>query len=172
MKVIRSCLLQPVIKNDAPMVKSRSKATAIGNIPRNRLKNIPPKLRASHEYCYFLHDQCVHVLKEYLAAEANLVTVKFKSKINAAQFQKIAASEDTIAALRKTGYSKEAKRVILNQITIAMVSDCLHHIYEALRCFEKRKSVVAFNLLRKPLKDNLIYLTWMLGDEDDFYRNS
>lgn len=50
-----------------------------------------------------------------------------------------------------------------------MVSDCLHHLYEALRCFEKRKFVVAFNLLRKPLKDNLLYLSWMLGDEDGFY---
>jgi DNA-directed RNA polymerase subunit RPC12/RpoP len=52
---------------------------------------------------------------------------------------------------------------------MAMVSDCLHHIFEGLRCFEKRKFVVAFNLLRKPLKDNLLYLAWMLGDEDDFY---
>jgi hypothetical protein len=50
-----------------------------------------------------------------------------------------------------------------------MVSDCLHHIYEGLRCFEKRKIVVAFNLLRKPLKDSLLYLCWILGDEDEFY---
>ena len=49
------------------------------------------------------------------------------------------------------------------------MSDCLHHIYEALRCMERRKVVVAFNLLRKPLTDNLIYLAWMLGDEDGFY---
>lgn len=29
--------------------------------------------------------------------------------------------------------------------------------------------VVANNLLRKPLTDNLMYLSWMLGDEDAFY---
>lgn len=141
----------------------------IGVIPRNRLQNIPPNLRARHEYCFFLHDQCVHMLKEYAERKADLVTIKFQSDITAKQFQEIADAEDPIEALRKTGYPEEAKRVILNQITMAMVSDCLHHIFEALKCFEKRKIVVALNLLRKPLKDNLTYLAWMLGDEEGFY---
>ncbi|MGH7814402.1 MAG: hypothetical protein ACREQI_10440 [Candidatus Binataceae bacterium] len=96
--------------------------------------------------------------------------MKFPSKITAKQFQKIAKSKDAIEALRKTGYPDEAKRVILNQITMAMVSDCLHHVFEALKCLEKRKVVVALNLLRKPLKDNFTYLSWILGDEDHFYR--
>ena len=52
---------------------------------------------------------------------------------------------------------------------MAMVSDCLHHVYEALRCFEKRKVIVGFNLLRKPLTESLFYLSWMCGLEDDFY---
>jgi hypothetical protein len=38
-----------------------------------------------------------------------------------------------------------------------------------LQCLEKRKSVVALNLLRKPLMDSQVYLSWMLGDEDAFY---
>jgi hypothetical protein len=74
-----------------------------------------------------------------------------------------------IEALQATGYPQEAKRVVLNQITIAMASDCLHHIFEALKCLEKRKFIVALNLLRKPLKDSLLYLSWILGNEDDFY---
>ena len=50
-----------------------------------------------------------------------------------------------------------------------MISDCLHHVYEALRCFEKRKYIVGFNLLRKPLKESLLYLAWMHGKRDEFY---
>ncbi len=109
------------------------------------------------------------MLKEYGEKDAGLVTIKFQSEITVKQFQEIADTEDPVEALRKTGYPKEAKRVILNQITMAMVSDCLHHIFEGLRCLEKRKIVVALNLLRKPLKDSLIYLAWMLGDEEGFY---
>ena len=50
-----------------------------------------------------------------------------------------------------------------------MVSDCLHHIHEALICFEKRKFIVGLNVLRKPLLDSLIYLSWILCREEEFY---
>lgn len=141
----------------------------IGLIPRQRLKWIPAELRVRHEYCFFLHDECVRALKEYEAAQAHVVSVKLPSETIMAEFERVAAEEDPIEALRVTGFEKEARRVVLNHITRALVSDCLHHVYEGLRCLEKRKSIVAMNLLRKPLKDNLLYLAWMLGDEDGFY---
>ena len=141
----------------------------IGFITSARLKVIPVDLRPKHEYCFFLHDQCVHLLKEYASRRADNVRVKFDSKITAKEFRRIAKAEGPIEALRRTGYPNEAKRVVLNQITMRMVPDCLHHVFEALRCLEKRKVVVALNLLRKPLKDNLTYLAWMLGDENGFY---
>ncbi|MGH9344784.1 MAG: hypothetical protein ACRD19_13625, partial [Terriglobia bacterium] len=104
----------------------------------------------------------------YEAARAHLVTVNFKSKIDAEEFGRL-AKEDVTEAMLKTGYPRQARRVVINSITMAMVSDCLHHIFEALKCFEKRKIVVGFNLLRKPLKQNLLYLAWMVGDEGEFF---
>jgi hypothetical protein len=137
-------------------------------IPKRRLQYIPRPQRRAHEYCYFLHDQCVHLLAEYEKEKAHYVSVNFQSEIEAKAFASLAET-DSIAALRATGYPNEARRVIINAITLAMVSDCLHHIFEALKCFEKRKSVVSLNLLRKPLLDSLTYLSWMFGDEDAFY---
>lgn len=142
--------------------------SSVHTIPRNRMRWIPRDLRLAHEYCFFLHDECVRLLAEYEAARAHMVTVKFRSKIENKAFSKI-AKMSPIEAMRATGYPEEARRVILNTVTMAMVSDCLHHLYEALRCMEKRKIIVAHNLLRKPLTDNLMYLSWMLGDEDAFY---
>ncbi len=141
---------------------------SINKIPRNRLRRIPQNLRLAHEYCFFLHDECVRMLAEYEAARAHIVTVKFRSKIESRKFAKV-AGVNLIEAMRATGYPDEARRVILNTVTMAMVSDCLHHLYEALCCMEKRKVVVAHNLLRKPLTDNLMYLSWMLCDDDAFY---
>ena len=138
-------------------------------IPRNRLGWIPTDLRLAHEYCFFLHDECARLLVEYEGAQAHVVSFKFRSRAEAKAFHKHAKKEDPIAAMRAWGYEAEARKVALNQITMAMVSDCLHHIYEALRCLEKRKVIVALNLLRKPLTDNLLYLSWMLGDADGFY---
>ena len=109
------------------------------------------------------------MLAEYEKEKAHIVTVNFNNEADMQTFKEVADAEDAVAALRVVGRETEAQRVILNQITMAMVSDCLHHIYEALRCLEKRKVVVALNLLRKPLTDSLLYLSWMLGDENWFY---
>ncbi|MFZ2308509.1 MAG: hypothetical protein WAW34_14345 [Rhodoferax sp.] len=144
--------------------------SSCGLIPRHRLKWIPTEHRLAHEYCYFLHDESVRLLVEYEKAEAHVVSLNFASKEEAKLFKKV-AKIDSIEALRAISRHDEARRVILNTITMALVSDCMHHVYEALQCMEKRKSIVAFNLLRKPLMDNLLYLSWMLGDEDSFFNN-
>ena len=138
-------------------------------IPRNRLKWLPGETRLAHEYCFFLHDQCARMLVEYEAASAHVVKVQFKDKAESRKFSKLAKANDVIAALRTLDRGSVARRVVLNNITMAMVSDCAHHLYESFRCFEKRKIVPGFNLLRKPLLDNLMYLSWMAADEDDFY---
>lgn len=143
----------------------------IGIIPRNRLQNIPENLRVAHEFCFFVHDECVRALVEYENAEAHVEPIRFRKKSDRAQFEKITTTADAIDALRKLGYHCEAKKIILNTITMAMISDCLHHVYESLICFEKRKSIVGFNILRKPLKESLLYLAWMYGDQDEFYDN-
>jgi hypothetical protein len=141
---------------------------SVGFIPRNRLANIPFALRVSHEYCFFLHGQCVRLLKEYEKAEAHLLDVRFRSEIEANEFRELALT-DRIEALHATGHPNEAKRAILNTVTMGLTSDCLHHLYEALRCLEKRKVIVALNLLRKPLKHSLLYLSWVFADEDEFF---
>jgi hypothetical protein len=138
-------------------------------IPRNRLGWIPKHLRLAHEYCFFLHDESARILVEYEVAQAHVVTVKFRNKTELRLFNERADKEDPITAMRAGGYETQARRVILNKITMALVSDCQHHIYEPLRCLEKRKVIVALNLLRKPLTDSLLYLSWMLSDEDRFY---
>lgn len=143
---------------------------SIGLVSQKRLKNIPASARLSHEYCYFLHDQCVQVLKEYEKHKAHHITFKFKKRSDKEIFETIAGQQDAITAMRSIGAERHAKRLVVNQTTFSLTSDCLHHIYEALSCLERRKAVVSFNLLRKPLTDSLHYLTWMLLDEDDFYK--
>ena len=141
----------------------------IGLIPRSRLKNIPDKVRAHHELCFFLHDECARSLVEYEHASAHLETIKFRDQAEFTRFEELSNDTDTIEALRELGHLNASKKVVLNTISMAMISDCLHHVYEALRCFERRKCVVGFNLLRKPLTESLLYLSWIYGRRDEFY---
>lgn len=116
-----------------------------------------------------MHDQAARLLVEYETAGTNIVELTFHNRNQSRKFSKLAEATNAISAMRDLGFAGEARRVIMNQITFAMTSDFLHHVYEALRCFEKRKFIVALNLLRKPLQDSLPFLAWMLADEDDFY---
>lgn len=138
-------------------------------IPANRLRWIPKDLRLAHEYCFFLHDEFARMLVEYETADASTISFEITSKVQNKRFKDLAKKHDTLTAMRELGLHSEARRVVLNHITMAMVSDCAHHIYESLRCFEKRKFIPGFNLLRKPLLDSLMYFSWMAADEDGFY---
>jgi hypothetical protein len=143
--------------------------TSVNLISKNRLGRIPKHLQLAHEYSFFLHDESTRLLVEYEGARAHFVNFEFNNKAEAKAYRKLEKATDVLTAMRVSGYAAQARRLIMNQITMAMASDCLHHIYEALRCLEKRKVIVALNLLRKPLTDNLLYFSWMLSDEDKFY---
>lgn len=53
-----------------------------------------------------------------------------------------------------------------------MPTSCtLYFVHEALKALEKRKFAVAFTLLRKPLKESLMFATWICADEEDFFEN-
>jgi hypothetical protein len=126
-------------------------------------------MRLAHEYCFFLHDECVRMLSEYEAADAHLISFKFLNNAERKKFEKLAKEHDVVNAMRALNRHAEVRRLIFNSITMAMVADFAHYIYEALRCLEKRKVTVALSLLRKPLLENLIYFSWMVADEDNFY---
>ncbi|KEZ98222.1 hypothetical protein A11M_0106925 [Xanthomonas vasicola pv. vasculorum NCPPB 895] len=134
-----------------------------------QLARLPSEVRLAHYYCFYLHDAIARMFVEYEAANAMEITVNFAGKSKANEFMQDAKRYDPITALRNAGLHTEAKHTVLNAITMAMSSDCAHHIYEALKCFEKRKVIPGFSLLRKPLLDNLSYFSWMVADENGFY---
>ncbi len=143
--------------------------TTAGRLPQANLRGLPAPVRLAHEYCFFLHDETVRMLVEYEEGRAHFVRHDFADAKQAQAYARLAETLDPIEAMRRLGLEAKARRVVLNQVVMAMTSDLLHHLYEGLRCLEKRKSIVALNLLRKPLIDNLLYLSWMCGDEDAFY---
>ncbi|MDR7191925.1 hypothetical protein [Luteimonas terrae] len=66
--------------------------------------------------------------------------------------------------MSQNGHESTIRELYYRQITATLLSDLLHFLYEALRCSAKGKITVSFALLRKPLKENLFYLEWLLAD--------
>jgi hypothetical protein len=70
--------------------------------------------------------------------------------------------------LKANGYGSHVDEIIYKTVLIALLSDFCHFVFEALSCARKGKLAVAYALLRKPFKDNLFYLEWLLADPKGF----
>jgi hypothetical protein len=105
------------------------------------------------------------------AEKAKVFQVQFKHK-DKSHAQEIAKlkGEELVTWMEANGYKDEVRNLYYKQVCAALLSDFLHFIYEALQCSRKGKLTVAYALLRKPLKDDLFYLEWLLATPADFLR--
>ena len=138
----------------------------IGTLEKQRLTNIPKNRHACHEFCFHLHDSMVHLLKQMEIQKAGHVHFEFESTKERELFE---SGIHVLDFLNKTGRADLERRVVINQVCLALFSDMLHYIYEGLRALEKRKFSVAFTLLRKPCKEGLLLVAQMCANEEDFF---
>lgn len=130
-------------------------------------KVLPKKFKFSHEFSFFLHDTLAHIVVEGEKRRIFEVPITFKSQIDANEFRSL-SGEQLWDWLENNGYESVNIELSYKQIIVALLSDFCQFIYEALKCSEKGKLVVTYTLLRKPLKDNLFYLEWLLADPKEF----
>ncbi len=140
---------------------------SIGIIELERLVHLPPKHWKAHEFCFHLHDQIAQLLVQYEGSGAHRwVTDAFSKAL--ADTGATDLEIDLFQFLKQRNLIRHYKHHVISHLTLGLTSDMLHFLYEALSCFEKRKFAVGFALLRKPFKENLLFLSWLLSDHDDF----
>lgn len=136
----------------------------------SHLALIPEEYREQHAFCFWVHDLMVQIMAQAEAARISDVHFTFKDETEKSAFLSAAnTSEDMFQFLLDNNREEVAKRIVLNKTVIPLFGDSLHFIYEGLRALEKRKYTVALSLLRKPLKYNLLLLSWLFADGDDFF---
>lgn len=146
------------LPQDMPHVNSMKKKSAL-----------PAEFKFCHDYCFFLHDQLLETLISGEKAKIFQVQFKYKNKNHAQEIAKL-KGEELINWMEANGYKDEVRNLYYKQVCAALLSDFLHFIYEALQCSRKGKLTVAYALLRKPLKDDLFHLEWLLARPADFLR--
>ncbi|MFZ0943437.1 MAG: hypothetical protein WB930_12630 [Syntrophobacteraceae bacterium] len=139
----------------------------IGTLAENRLALIPPRHWKTHEFCFFLHDNLVRLLVEYESSGAHEWVSEAFKRVKA-DLGVDADGIDMLSFMKEHNLIEPYRHHLISHLVLALTSDMLHFLYEALSCFEKRKFSVAYSLLRKPLKENLLFLSWLLGNKDDF----
>lgn len=124
--------------------------------------NLPEEFHFSHDFCFFLHDQLVSTLKS--GEKAGIFNYRWKFREGDKAPPEGVVGEELITWLEKNGHKDVVFILYYKQICAALLADMLHFIYEALTCSAKGKLTVAYALLRKPMKENLLYLEWLLAD--------
>jgi len=130
---------------------------------------LPKKYEFSHYFAFFLHDILARIIVEGEKDKVFHVKYKFKSESETKLFEKLNLSGDELWEwLEKNNYKWVIIKLAKKQCLIALLSDFCHYIYESLTCSQKGKLTVSYTLLRKPFKENLLYLEWLLSDPVDF----
>lgn len=145
---------------------NRKAERSLGTLDAARLKNIPPDLRERHEFCFFIHDSMLSIFRELSDAKFPTYKVKLEDEEEA---ERLSMASDPISYFIENGHADIAQKLSVGQAIMALTGDFLHFIYETLTALEKRKFAVAFSLLRKPFKENLLFLSMILADEDRFF---
>jgi len=129
---------------------------------------LPSQYQFSHDYCFFLHDQLLETLK---SGEESDIFSHFINIKDCPDFpEEPLSGEELVGWIENSDKKADLYVFYYKQIVSALLSDMLHFVYEALRCSEKGKLTVTYALLRKPLKENLFYLEWLLADPVEMLR--
>jgi len=129
---------------------------------------LPPEHRFSHEYAFFLHDILAHIV--VMGGESGVFDTEFRlgSEEEAEEFRRLSSGQEVWDWIEQSRDRNLIYLIIYKQVTYALLSDFCHFVYEALSTARKGKLAVAYALLRKPLKDNLLFLEWLLAAPADF----
>ncbi len=128
---------------------------------------LPENYWDKQNFCWYIHDIILSIFNNCIENNRMDYEIKFKNKLHAQEFE---TSEDIFDWLYKNGYGNNADIILGKRIFHAILADMLNFIYESLNTIEKGKITVSLALLRKPLRDNLLYLEWLLGSSKEFIK--
>lgn len=133
-------------------------------ISRN-YRGLPKKYWKYQTFCWYIHDIILSLFHDCLADDKLSTSVTFNNLTDAKEFEK---SDDIIEWMYTNGYSNEANKILGQRIFHSILADMMNFLFESLNTIEKGKITVSLALLRKPMRDNLLYLEWLLGNPEEF----
>jgi len=95
--------------------------------------------------------------------------IRFASREQAKAFRKLQKGE-IIDWLKQNKFDEQVADLYYKVVIAAVVEDFIEFAAKALECAVYGPLTVGIALLRKPLKDNLFALEWMLADPEDYFR--
>lgn len=130
------------------------------------VRRLPERFDVAHAVAFFLHDQLARLVVDLEATGALSVRLDLDPE-EAGEIAEL-EGEELWSWLRDAGREDVISDLTYRQLTAAVVSDASHFLCESLLASGKGKTQVAYALLRKPLKENLLLLEWLAGAPEEF----
>lgn len=128
---------------------------------------LPDEFRESHDLAIDLHNRLAQVVIQGEAQDIFFASFPLDDPEEIKEFKE-RQGEEVWQWLEITGRRDVLNEYICRHTTVAVLADFCQFIYEGLMASEKGKHSVAFTLFRKPIRDNLFLLEWLLADREDF----
>ena len=113
-------------------------------------------------------DQLAEILASAEASKVFNVTFEFSDPAHAAAIEGF-TSEELLEWMKVKGYADKAFELYFKSICRALSHDLHEFASESVRASVNGALTVAIALLRKPFKEDLFYIEWILADPDDFF---
>ena len=129
-------------------------------------RHLPDRHDLAHAVAFFFHDELSSLVVELERSDS--LSVPFELREGETEELDGLEGEKLWEWLIRTGREDVVIDLTYRQLTIAVVSDACHFVCESLLASGKGKLSVAYALLRKPFKENLLLLEWLCGSPEDF----
>ena len=130
-------------------------------------KKLPEEYWGKQDYLLYAYDVLADMLLQADSKKLSNISFKCKDIKLAKSFKQ---SEDILEWLDENGYHDESLKFFSSHVFFLLLRDFCYYIYESIDCAQRAKVTVAYTLLRKPLRDNLLYMEWLLSDAEEFYQ--
>ncbi|OJF71707.1 hypothetical protein A9Q68_06885 [Streptococcus bovimastitidis] len=121
---------------------------------------LPAKFRKRHQLMLYLYDILVDILVKADKYKLSSLSFRYTDEID--------EKSDIFDELERQKDIDISEKVFVPHIFFSILRDLNYYLFESLSCIERGKVTVAFSLARKPLQDNLFYLSWILVQPLEF----
>lgn len=128
---------------------------------------LPKKYWKRHDYLLYVYDVLADMLRQADSKDLSQTNIEFNNEQEMKDFEQC---EDIHLWLDENGYHEKSLEFFRNHVFFSLLTDFCYYIYESISCAERGKVTVAYSLLRKPVRDNLLYMEWLLANTEEVYQ--
>lgn len=125
---------------------------------------LPKQYWANQNLCWYLHDVIMSIFLEVVDEDLINTKIDLTDEENPGILDDC---EDVYAWLKNSGRDNEFTTIFCKDLSMRLIGDFLNYIHEVLSNLERGKITIACDLLRKPFKDNLLYIEWILFNDSE-----